>query len=141
MIPQFESLYTRNIDVLRNLSALSLAGSEELVRCQLNHTQALIARGSQQVKDAFAEVATAQTPVQLSNAMHTGVRNAIDIVRDCVAATSDYQSETLRMVQRQAVETQEILADTLQGFGAESEEAPAARPKRSAKAEQQEQTA
>lgn len=54
-----------------------------------------------------------QTPNLSSDAVQSGMRNAITMTRDNLLAASDYQLETLRLLQRQGNELQKVIADLL----------------------------
>lgn len=54
-----------------------------------------------------------QTPNLSSDAVQSGMRNAITMTRDNLLAASDYQLETLRLLQRQGNELQKVITDLL----------------------------
>ncbi len=50
MTSQFDSLYALNVDVMRDLGALVMAGSEQFARQHIDSTQFVIERTNRQVK-------------------------------------------------------------------------------------------
>ena len=112
MNEQFEQ-FSHSIDFFRNLGAVTLSGSQELIAWQLDSAQALIALGSRQLRTVLSDAGATQEPEQWSAAVPAGLRNAIDMARDCVLAASDYQMEGLHLLQKQAAEARQLLSESL----------------------------
>lgn len=129
MITQFETV-SKNADIFRNLSALTIAGTEDLIKRQLETTEALVNRGSQQMKEAYEKAGSAQTPLEWSQAMQKNVNIAIETARDCMLATSKLQAENLRLIQEQTTEMQKLIANA---WNSTSGSAGTSAPKRTQK--------
>lgn len=111
MNEQFDQ-FSHSIDFFRNLGAVTLSGSQELIAWQLDSAQALIALGSQQLRTVLSDASAAQEPEQWSAAVPTGLRNAIQMTRDCLLAASDYQMNGLHLLQKQAAEAHQLLSES-----------------------------
>lgn len=112
MNEQFDQ-FSQSIDFFRNLGIVSLSGSQELISWQLDNVQSFIALGSQQLRTVMSDVSVVHDPEQWSEAVPTSLRSAIEITRDCVLTASDCQMGGLRLLQKQAAEVRQLLADSL----------------------------
>ena len=112
MNEQFDR-FSHSIDFFRNLGAVTLSGSQKLIAWQLDSAQALIALGSRQLRTVLSDAGATQEPEQWSAAVPAGLRNAIQMTRDCLLAASDYQMDGLRLLQKQAVEARQLLSESL----------------------------
>ena len=104
---------SRNVDLFRNLSTSFLSGSEVFSSWQFDSIQALITRHSQQLRAIWSDARAAQEPAQWSEALQSGMRNAIKMNRDCLIASTDYQMETLRLLQDMSSEMQQVMTDAM----------------------------
>lgn len=84
-----------------------------MISWQLDSAQALIALGSQQLRTVLSDASAAQEPEQWSETVPAGLRNAIQMTRDCLLAASDYQMDGLRLLQKQAAEARQLVSDSL----------------------------
>lgn len=114
MINQFEPM-SRSMDIFRDLSALTIAGTETLIKRQLELAETLVARGSEQMWVAYEKVGSAQTPQEWSQAVQKGVSSAIETARDCVLETAKLEGESLHLMQEQATEMQKLLTNAWSG--------------------------
>lgn len=105
--------FSRSIDLFRNLSSCLLSGSETYSSWQIDSMQAAITRGSQQLRTAWSDIGAAQEPEKWSDAMQSGLRNAIKMNRDYLIATTDYQMETMRLLQEMGAEIQQLVTEAL----------------------------
>jgi len=105
--------FSRSVNLFRNMSTAMLSSSEEMISLQLDSAQACVARGSEQFRTACSDVNAMQTPNLSTDAVQSGMRNAITMTRDNLLAASDYQLETLRLLQRQGNELQKVITDLL----------------------------
>jgi len=112
MNEQFDR-FSHSIDFFRNLGAVTLSGSQKLIAWQLDSAQALIALGSRQLRTVLSDAGAAREPEQWSEAVPTGLRNAIQMTRDCLLAAADYQMDGLRLLQKQAAEARQLLSESL----------------------------
>ena len=101
------------IELTRKWSTLALANFEQMTALNLDQFEALFDRGSEQLKDTFAGLASVQEPVQWSELMLTSVGKANDSLRDAILAASNYRIEFLRVLQEQAEEAQTLLAASM----------------------------
>jgi len=104
---------SRNFDFFRNLSASTLAGSGDMVSWYLNHTQEFIGRSSKQLRDTLSSLGQVQKPERWAEAMGNGIRGILETSRDYAIQAADYQQESYRRLQQQALETQQTLSTSL----------------------------
>lgn len=109
---QFDPL-SRNAELLRSLSATVLSGSEELISWQFDSTQAFITRSSQQIKANLSDIAATQEPATWQEGLQNLVLDTLKMSRDSLLAGTDYQMESLRLLQKHAAEVQEALVAAL----------------------------
>ena len=114
MINQLESA-SRSMDVFGDLSALTIAGTENLIKRQLEQAEALVTQSSRQITEAYEEISSAKTPQEWSQAVQKGVSSAIETARDGILATAKLQGENLRLMQEQATEMQKLLTNAWSG--------------------------
>ncbi|WP_153147814.1 hypothetical protein [Dechloromonas sp. H13] len=112
MNEQFEQ-FSQSMSLFRDLGTVTLSGSEEMIFWQLDSAQAFIALGSQQLRMVLSEASAAQDPEHWSEIVPAGMRNALQVARDCVLAASDCQMEGLRIFQRQAAEARQLFTESL----------------------------
>ena len=112
MTKQFDHFFD-GIDLTRKWSTLALANFEQTASLQLDQFEAFIDRGSEQLKAALADVGSVQEPVQWSEIMQTSMHKVSDTARDVILAASNFQIESLRLLQEQAEEAQKLLAASL----------------------------
>lgn len=111
MKQQFD-LYFESIELSRKLSTQILGGFEKLVSRNLDLTEDFIGRTSQLVKTACAEKSIGQEPAQWAEAFQNGLRDSIELTRDAVLAATDYQTESMHLMQDQAAEIQKLISAT-----------------------------
>lgn len=104
---------SRNIDLIRNLSDSILSGSEVFAAWQFDSLQALVTRSSQQLRTAWADAGAAQEPAKWSETLQNGMRNAIKLNRDYLIASTDYQMETMRLLQDMSTEMQQLITEAM----------------------------
>lgn len=112
MTPQFAP-FTSNINLFRNLSSALLTGSAEFLSWQIDSTQAFITRSSQQLKAALSDLGSVQEPEQWPETMQNGLLKALKLSQDFLLASTEYQMESLRLLQAQSTETQKAIAEAL----------------------------
>lgn len=105
--------FARNLALTRNLSGSFLAGFEDFASWQFDSIQASITRGSQQLRGIWSDLGAAQEPANWSETVQSGMRNAIKMNRDYLIATTDYQMETLRLIQEMSAEMQQAITEAL----------------------------
>ena len=110
MNQQFD-FFSRSVNLFRNVSTALLSSSEEIISLQLDSAQASVARGSDQLRTACSDLNAMQQPNLSSDAVQSGLCNAIAMARDNVLATSDYQLEALSLMQHQSSKLQKVIAD------------------------------
>lgn len=112
MTKQFDHFFD-GIELTRKWSTLALANFEQMAALHFDQFEAFFDRGSEQLKAALAGFGSVQEPVQWSELMLTSMRKANDSARDMILAASNYQIESLRVLQEQAEEAQKLLAASL----------------------------
>ncbi|MBI2276969.1 MAG: phasin family protein [Dechloromonas sp.] len=112
MTQQLDS-YFQGIELSRKLGTQALTGFEKFASLSLDHTEDLIGRTSKQLKAACSERSIGQDPAQWAEAFQEGMRISIESMRDAVLAATDYQSESLRLLQDQAAELQKLVSSSL----------------------------
>jgi hypothetical protein len=112
MINQFESM-SQSMGMIRSLGALTIIGTEKFIKRQAELTEAMVVRYNQQMKKAYADVGSAQSPQEWSQAVQKGLSNAVEAARECMLATSELQTESLRLMQEQAAEVQKAMLNGL----------------------------
>jgi protein involved in ribonucleotide reduction len=105
--------FSRSIQLFRELGTSLLSGSEVFASWQFDSLQESMTRNTQQLRTAITEAGTVQEPLQLPETVQTGLRNAIKVSRDYLIATTDYQMESLRMLQSLRSEMQQIITDAM----------------------------
>ena len=103
----------RNFELTRNLSGSFLAGFEDFASWQFDTIQASITRSSQQLRSIWSDLGAAQEPANWSEMVQSGMRNAIKMNRDYLIATTDYQMETLRLIQEMSAEMQQAITEAM----------------------------
>ena len=110
MNQQFD-FFSRSVNLFRDLSTALLSSSEEIISLQLDSAQACVTRGSDQLRTACSDLNAMQQQDLSSDAVQSGMCNAIAMARDNVLATSDYQLEALSLMQHQGSKLQKVIAD------------------------------
>lgn len=105
--------FSRNLDLFRSLTNSFLSGSETYCSWQLDSTQAAITRGSQQLRGIWSELSAAQAPENWSEALHNAMRNAIKMNRDLLITSTDYQMESMRLLQEIGAELQQVVTEAV----------------------------
>ena len=105
--------FSSNISLLRSLGSTLLAGSEELISWQIDSTQAFVTRSSQQLKATLSGIAAAQEAENLQDGLQSLVHDTLKMTRDTLAASTDYQMETMRLLQKHGGESQKVMAEAL----------------------------
>lgn len=103
------------IELFRKLSAKALAGSEEMIVWQIDQTQEFVARSSRQLHDSLATAGTVKKLEDWPAAVGEGLRNVLELGREYAISASDYQRETCSLWQRQAMDSQKLLTESLNG--------------------------
>lgn len=106
------NLLFRNINLFHNLGNALLSGSGEFMSWQIDSTQAFITRSSQQLRTVWSDMSAAQAPAQWPEMLQNGMHKAIKLNHDYVVASTDYQMESMRLLQEQLGEVQEILVES-----------------------------
>ena len=112
MTPQFDP-FSRHIDMSRNLFEQTLSGMEQLLALGIDHTQDFVGRSSQQLRSSLTDPAVIVEAAQWPDAMQQGIHVAINLARDTTLAVTDYQIDTLRLLQNQTAEMQKTLATAI----------------------------
>jgi len=103
-----------NGDIMRNLGYTILSGSKDLISCQIDSTDAFVTRSSQLLKATLSGLAIAQEPERLPEAIQSIMQNTLEMTRDTLVATTDYQIETMRLLQKHGAESQKLFAESLE---------------------------
>ena len=122
MNQQFD-FFSQSVNLFRNFSTALLSSSEEIIALQLDSAQASVTRGSDHFRAACSDLNAMQQPLLSSDAVRLGMCNAIQMVRDNVLATSDYQLEALNLMQHQGSKLQKAVADSLKEHLADAKSA------------------
>lgn len=109
MIPQ-DNPFARNISLSKSLLEQSLSGMEQLMALGLDHAQEFVGRGSQQLKSALCDPIIVEEPAQWPDALQQSMHVGINLFRDTAQAVTDYQVDSLRLLQNQASEAQKSIA-------------------------------
>jgi hypothetical protein len=104
---------SRGANIFRELNTLAIAETEELIKRQRDLAETLLASTSREVTKAYESVGAVKTPQDWSEAMKTNLRTLVEITRDCMAATADYNAANLVRMQKQAIEVQKLFAGSL----------------------------
>lgn len=105
LAPLFQS-----IDLSSKLRALALSNFEELMALDFDHTQGLVERGTQQLREACSERGISREASELPEAIQSGMHVFIDLTRDTLLAVTDYQVAKFRLMQDQAMEAQKEIS-------------------------------
>lgn len=103
------------VELFRKLSAKVLAGSEEMIVWQLDQTQEFINRSSKQLHQSLSTAEAIQKPEDWPAAIGNGLRSAMEIGREYAISASDYQRESCQLWQRQALDAQKVMTESLDG--------------------------
>lgn len=103
---------SRNINLFRNLGKALLSGSGEFMSWQIDSTQAFITRSSQELRTVWSDMGSAPESAQWPEMLQNGMHKAIKLNRDYLAASTDHQRESMRLLQEQLGEVQEILVES-----------------------------
>lgn len=80
---------------------------------QLDHAQALITRGSKQLRTTLSDARKTGEPALSPEALQQSIGSANAILRDALASSMDYELEMFRLLRKQGVEAQQLLSDTI----------------------------
>lgn len=106
--------FSQQFDVSRSLSIASLTGLEAILSFQFDHAQALATRSSTQLKTALSESTNVNDPAQLLDLMMQQWAAASNILlHDSIISAVDYHIEIFRLLQLQAAETRDLIAESL----------------------------
>jgi hypothetical protein len=100
-------------DSLRNICALALAGSEELMCLHLECAEVFFKRHSKQVRAALAQMDELQAPVQWPDGVHQGIEEANAVLRDTLVSAMDFQMKSFQLTQRIAGDAQKLFSSVL----------------------------
>lgn len=103
------------IELFRKLSAKALSGSEEMIVWQIDQTQEFIGRSSRQLLETLSAAGAFQKPEDWPAAVGDSLRSALELGRECAISASDYQRESCSLWQRQAMDAQKLLTESLNG--------------------------
>ncbi|MFZ2266776.1 MAG: hypothetical protein WAV95_04280 [Azonexus sp.] len=130
---QFDPVSSQ-FNFLRSLGSSLLAGSEELISWQIDSTQAFVTRSSQQLKATLSGMAAAQKAENPQDAWQSLMHNTLEMTRDTLLASTDYQMESMRLLQKHGTESQKALAEAVHEqfakIGADGQSEPSRSPKR-----------
>jgi hypothetical protein len=112
MIQQYDQFSKSIFDLFRNLGAVSLSSSQELITWQINSAEVLFSVGSKQLRTVLSDIGAAKEPDQWPEAVQAGLRNAIEMTRDSVVAVADCQLEGMRLLPKQVDETRRFFAES-----------------------------
>jgi acyl transferase domain-containing protein len=101
-----------SFEFLRDLSATTLAGSEEVIAWQIDHAQAFIGRSTKHLQAGLSQVHTLEHPENWSEAMESGLHRAIETSRLLAVSSADFNLETYNFMQKKAIDTQKALVET-----------------------------
>lgn len=106
---------SRSIELLRSQNTSLLSGSEELLSWQIDSSQAFITRSSQQLRTILSDIAKALEPATCQEGLQNLLLDTLKMSHDTLLASTDYQMESTRLLQKQANEAQETLAALMNG--------------------------
>lgn len=105
--------FSRNLELFRDLSTSMLSGSEAYAAWQFDSLLESVARGIQQLRTPLAEVSSVQEASQWPETIQNSMRFAIKVSRDNLIAASDYQMESLRLLQGLGNEIRQRMTDAM----------------------------
>lgn len=104
---------SRNLDFFRDLGTTFLSSTKDIAAWQLESMHASITRSGQQLRAVWSDTCSVQEPTKWPDTVQSGIRNAIKINRDSLIATTDYQMETMRLLQDMGNEMRQILTQAM----------------------------
>jgi hypothetical protein len=110
--------FTHVADQARKLCSATLAGSGELICFQLDCTEEFFNRNITQLRSMLDQASKLQAPEQWPGAVLKGIEAANALVRDTFVVAMDYQTKSFRMLQKIAIDTQELVYDAVSGQAA-----------------------
>lgn len=111
---KFDS-FSQVADSARKLCSASLAGSEELICFQLECAEEFFNRNCRQLRVALDQAGELHAPEQWPSAVHNGIEGANALFRDTFVSAIDYQMRSFRLLQKIAIDTQEMWSDSVSG--------------------------
>jgi hypothetical protein len=105
--------FSQQFDISRSLGVVALTGLEALLSLQFDQAQALASRNSEQLRSALSESSGMSDPAQLPELMQRWTTGANILIHDSLISGIDYQMEIFRLLQLQAAETRDVIAESL----------------------------
>lgn len=105
--------FSRSVEFFRDLGTSLLSGSEVFASWQFDSLQESVTRNTRQLRSAVTGASTAQEPAQWPETIQNGMRNAIKMSRDYLIAATDYQMESLRLLQGLGTDMQQIVTEAM----------------------------
>lgn len=137
MTEQLESLFSRSFETLCELGQLSLSSADRMTRCQFGHTRQFLALGGDQLRQAYCRPLS---PEAWYASLATRSQDAAEMARQYTVALSNWQAESLRLIEQQAAAANTLLNQAMnESFGEPAGESAEHRapPTRSRKGEHQ----
>lgn len=105
--------FLHHLGFSRNLGATVLAGFEEFFSFQLDHAQAFTSRSSRQMRTVMSGASGTIEPDRFPEVLQQWIGGTNALIQDTVASTIGYQFEMLRLLQKQAAEAREAIAESM----------------------------
>ena len=105
--------FSQQFDMSRSLGVVALTGLEAFLSFQFDQAQALATRSSTQMRTALAESTNATDPAQLPDLVQQWTSGANILMHDSIISSIDYQMEIFRLLQLQAAETRDVIAESM----------------------------
>lgn len=105
--------FKQHIDLSRTLGTVAITGFEALVSAHFDHAQSFAERSGNRVRTALSKSGDPDELAHLPKLVQEWIGNANILVRDAISSSIDYQLEMVRLMQQQAAETREVLAESL----------------------------
>lgn len=102
--------FSQGFDLSRKLWNQALSGFEELVSLEFDHAQEFLGHSTKQLKAVMSEPGQVDELSQLPDAVQQGAHGIINLARDTAIAVTDYQIDTLRVLQNQSSEMQKTIS-------------------------------
>lgn len=105
--------FSQQFDISRSLGGVALTGLEAFLSFQFDQAQALATRSSSQLRNILSESTSVSDPAQLPELMQRWTSGANTMIHDSIISTIDYQMEIFRLLQLQAAETRDVIAESM----------------------------
>ena len=105
--------FSQQFDISRSLGVVALTGLEAFLSFQFDQAQALASRNGEQLRSALSDSSTMNNPAQLPELMQQWTTGANLLIHDSLISSIDYQMEIFRLLQLQAAETRDVIAESL----------------------------